>query len=51
MCLCLLEASYATIRLMQAFSRIEARDEREWCEYVSLTLARGFGCKVALFES
>jgi cytochrome P450 len=47
----LLEASYATIRLMQAFSRIEARDEREWCEYVSLILASRIGRKVALFES
>lgn len=47
----LTEASYATIRLMQAFSRIEPRDEREWCESSSLTLASGVGCKVALFES
>ena len=47
----LTEASYTTIRLMQAFSRIEQRDEREWCEWVTLTLASGVGCKVALFES
>ncbi|ERF72436.1 hypothetical protein EPUS_06065 [Endocarpon pusillum Z07020] len=47
----LTEASYATIRLMQAFSRIEPRDEREWCASSSLTLASGVGCKVALFES
>jgi cytochrome P450 len=47
----LTEASYTTIRLMQAFSRIEPRDEREWCEWVTLTLASGVGCKVALFES
>lgn len=49
--LALIEASYTTIRLMQAFARIEPRDEREWCEWVTLTLASGVGCKVALFES
>jgi cytochrome P450 len=47
----LTEASYTIIRLMQAFSRVEPRDEREWCEWVTLTLASGVGCKVALFES
>ncbi len=47
----LIEASYTTIRLMQTFSRIEARDERDWCEYVTLTSVSGVGCKVALFES
>lgn len=47
----LVEASYTTIRLIQAFPRIEARDEREWCEQATLTLASGVGCKVALFES
>jgi cytochrome P450 len=47
----LVEASYTTIRLMQAFPRVEARDEREWCECVTLTLTSGVGCRVALFES
>jgi len=46
----LMEASYATIRLIQAFPRIESRDEREWREWLSITLASGTGCKVALFE-
>jgi len=46
----LLEASYCTIRLMQKFPRIEARDEREWSEFITLTLASGPGTKVALFE-
>lgn len=47
----LTEASYTTIRLMQTFSRIESRDEREWAEYITLTLASKYGCNVALFES
>lgn len=47
----LTEASYTTIRLMQAFSRTEPRDEREWCESTTLTLTSGVGCKVALFET
>ena len=46
----LLEASYATIRLMQKFPRIEPRDERPWSEWITLTLASGPGTKVALFE-
>lgn len=47
----LIEASYTTIRLMQTFASIEARDEREWCEHVTLTSVSGIGCNVALFES
>lgn len=46
----LLEASYTTIRLVQTFSRIESRDERPWREWLTLTLASGTGCKVALYE-
>ena len=46
----LLEASYTTIRLMQAFPRIAARDERDWSEWITLTLASGVGTNVALFE-
>lgn len=46
----LLEASYATIRLIQTFPRIESRDEREWREWMTITLSSGVGCKVALFE-
>jgi len=46
----LLEASYTTIRLMQRFQRIEARDDREWSEFLTLTLASGTGCVVGLFE-
>ncbi|KAL9107699.1 MAG: hypothetical protein Q9227_007414 [Pyrenula ochraceoflavens] len=44
----LAEASYTTIRLIQAFSKIEPRDEREWCEWLTLTMASGVGCNVAL---
>ena len=46
----LMEASYATIRLIQTFPRIESRDSREWREWLAITLASGTGCKVALFE-
>ena len=46
----LLEASYVTVRLMQMFGRVEARDEREWCEGMTLTLASGTGTVVALFD-
>lgn len=46
----LMEASYATVRLMQSFPRIESRDDREWREWLTITLASGVGCKVALFE-
>ena len=46
----LLEASYATVRLMQKFGRIESRDDREWREWLTITLASGTGAKVALYE-
>lgn len=42
----LLEASYATVRLMQRFKGVEARDEQVWREWLTLTLASGTGCKV-----
>lgn len=46
----LMEASYATIRLIQTFPSIESRDDREWREWLTVTLASRVGCKVALFE-
>ncbi|KAJ9611983.1 hypothetical protein H2200_003578 [Cladophialophora chaetospira] len=46
----LMEASYATIRLIQTFPRIESRDPGEWREWMTITLASGTGAKVALFE-
>jgi cytochrome P450 len=46
----LMEASYATIRLMQRFPRCEPRDPRPWSEWITMTLASGPGTKVALFE-
>lgn len=46
----LLEASYVTVRLCQTFPKIEARDERDWSEWMTLTLASGVGTNVALFE-
>jgi cytochrome P450 len=47
----LTEAGYTTVRLVQAFARLESRDERDWCEAPGLTLTSGVGCRVALFES
>lgn len=44
----LLEASYATIRLMQRFQTVEPRDDRPWKEWLTLTLASGTGCLVSL---
>ena len=44
----LIEASYTTIRLMQAFPTIESRDERPWCEFLTLTMCSGVGCNIAL---
>jgi cytochrome P450 len=46
----LMEASYATVRLIQTFPRIECRDNREWREWMTITLASGVGTKVALYE-
>ena len=45
----LLEASYTTIRILQAFEGkavLESRDERVWREWLTLTLASGTGCWV-----
>jgi cytochrome P450 len=47
----LLEAGYATVRLLQTFKRMESRDAREWREWMTITLSSGVGCKVALFEN
>jgi cytochrome P450 len=44
----LLEASYATIRLMQRFQTVEPGDDRPWKEWLTLTLASGTGCLVSL---
>lgn len=44
----LTEASYTTIRLMQEFKSIEARDHREWMEYLTLTCSIWQGTKVGL---
>jgi cytochrome P450 len=46
----LMEASYATIRLVQTFGRIETRDNEPWREWLTITLASGTGCKVGLYE-
>lgn len=39
-----------TVRLMQAFKRMESRDDREWREWMTITLSSGVGAKVGLFE-
>ncbi|KAF2170205.1 hypothetical protein M409DRAFT_64540 [Zasmidium cellare ATCC 36951] len=45
----LTEASYATVRLCQAFSGIESRDpESQWVEFLTLTSVSLNGAKVAL---
>ena len=45
----LLETSYATVRLCQAFARgVEPRDDRDWSEMITLTLSSGTGCWVGL---
>ena len=44
----LTEASYTTIRLMQEFKGIEARDPRPWMEYITLTCAIYQGTRVGL---
>jgi len=44
----LTEASYTTIRIVQAFKAIEPREVRPWRELVSLATAVGGGVKVAL---
>ena len=44
----LTEASYTTIRLMQAFESVESRDARPWLEGLTLTCAIHQGTIVAL---
>lgn len=44
----LTEASYAVVRLLQTFSRIENRDPRPWVEGLGITLCSGEGTHVAL---
>ncbi|RDW62146.1 hypothetical protein BP6252_11579 [Coleophoma cylindrospora] len=44
----LTEASYTTIRLLQAFKNIEARDSSDWTEHLTITLGIGNGCHVSL---
>ncbi|CAC9887136.1 unnamed protein product [Aureobasidium pullulans] len=46
--LALTEASYITVRLLQEFSSIEARDNRPWTEDIAVTCVNKHGAKVAL---
>lgn len=49
--LALNEAGYATVRMLQAFGRLECRDDMPWEENMKLTVSSKHGCKVALSES
>ncbi|KAL9124979.1 MAG: hypothetical protein Q9217_005758 [Psora testacea] len=44
----LTEASYVTVRILQEFSNIESRDDRDWTGQVQLTAKNANGCKIAL---
>jgi cytochrome P450 len=44
----LTEAGYTTVRLMQVFDSLEARDPRPWAEGLSITMAVGHGVQVAM---
>lgn len=46
----LLEASYAMVRLLQCFGRVESRDERPWTESIGATVSSANGVLVAMFE-
>ena len=46
----LTEASYAIVRLLQEFGRIEDRDGTKWEEQLGLTLASGKGVLVAMLH-
>ncbi|KAF7924111.1 uncharacterized protein EAE97_010723 [Botrytis byssoidea] len=46
----LTEASYTTIRILQTFSRMEARDQNPFTEWLTLTMSNKWGCKVGLFK-
>jgi cytochrome P450 len=44
----LTEASYTTVRLLQAFRAIESRESRPWTENLSLTCVNLHGARCAL---
>lgn len=46
----LLEASYATIRIIQTFDRLENRDVRPWTEKIGLNLSNKNGVLVELVQ-
>ena len=49
--LALTQASYATVRLMQAFRAIESRDREPWQEVLKLTLSSKNGVLVGLIPA
>ncbi|KAM0146438.1 hypothetical protein ACHAQE_010734 [Botrytis cinerea] len=46
----LTEASYTTIRLLQTFPKIEARDDNPFTEWLTLTMSNKWGCQVGMFR-
>ena len=44
----LIEVIYTTVRLLQAFAKIESRDEKPWSELLRMTCSSLNGCKVKL---
>lgn len=46
----LVEAAYATVRLVQYADRLEPRDDRGWEELLSFTCINRNGTKVAFFN-
>ena len=46
----LMEASYVVVRVLQEYSNIESRDEREWTGHVQMTSKSANGCKLSLTQ-
>ncbi|KAI5267426.1 putative P450 monooxygenase [Aureobasidium subglaciale] len=46
--LALTEASYVTVRLLEEFRSVEARDDRPWTEAIGVTCVNKYGALVAL---
>ncbi|KAI5197102.1 putative P450 monooxygenase [Aureobasidium subglaciale] len=46
--LALTEASYVTVRLLEEFKSVEAKDDRPWTEAIGVTCVNKFGALVAL---
>ena len=49
--LALTETSYTVARLLQEFSGIESRDDRDWTEKLTITMSNRNGVQIALFPA